>query len=86
MPRLLLPNCLFCCFIALLSPENWSSESWERQHLVGTGKKAYLQSPPTLPPPSPIPLLDRDRCKGGVGFSPEPQLTPGEEALTSGAG
>lgn len=28
---------LFCCFIGLLGLENWSSESWERQHLVGTG-------------------------------------------------
>lgn len=50
--------------------------------MVGTGKKAYLQRPHS-PAPSLIPLLDRDRCRGGVGFSPEPQLTPGEEALTS---
>lgn len=39
---------LFCCFIGLLGLENWSSESWERQHLVGTGNESYLQNVPKL--------------------------------------
>ena len=45
-------RCLFCCFIGLLGPENQSSESWERQHFVGTGKGAYLQNPPKPLPPA----------------------------------
>lgn len=60
-------RCLFCCFIALLSSENWSSESWERQHLVGTGKEAYLQSPPPADTPGRPP--PHDRCREGVWVS-----------------
>lgn len=58
-------RCLFCCFIGLLGPQNRSSESWERQHLVGTRNEAYFyRIPLTPPPPATTSLrLTHDRCR-----------------------
>lgn len=77
-------RCLFCCFIGLLGPENRSSESWERQHFVGTGKGAHLQNPPKpLPPAKTSPVLDHDKRGEGCGFLPGAPAELREEALIS---
>lgn len=56
-------RCLFCCFIGLLGPKNWSSESWEPQHLVGTRKEAYFYRIP----PHPSPLATTSLCLTTTG-------------------
>lgn len=77
-------RCLFCCFIGLLGPKNWSSGTWERQHLAGTGKGAYLQNP-SKPPP----LTTTSPCstvtggERGCGFLSRAPADPREEPLIS---
>lgn len=75
--------CLFCCFIGLLGPQNWSSESWERLHLVGTRKGHIYRMPHSHPPRHThsgqhISLLDHGRCRQAMSALPRAPTDPRE--------